>query len=95
MGGLYGDGIIALKGAFTPEWADRLYAVGTLGLGWHTPKIPGYGDVQWGRFFSALSDAGYRGPVCIEVEDRAFEDSLEGRKRSLRQSRKFLEQFIC
>jgi hypothetical protein len=24
MGGLYGDGIIALKGAFTPEWADRL-----------------------------------------------------------------------
>lgn len=26
MGGLYGDGIIALKGAFTPEWADRLYA---------------------------------------------------------------------
>jgi phytanoyl-CoA dioxygenase PhyH len=25
MGGLYGDGIIALRGAFTPEWADRLY----------------------------------------------------------------------
>ena len=25
MGGLYGDGIIGLKGAFTPDWADRLY----------------------------------------------------------------------
>ncbi|MBD0385844.1 MAG: phytanoyl-CoA dioxygenase family protein [Nostoc sp. C3-bin3] len=24
MGGLYGDGIIALKGAFEPTWADRL-----------------------------------------------------------------------
>jgi hypothetical protein len=24
MGGLYGDGIIALKGAFPPEWADEL-----------------------------------------------------------------------
>ena len=24
MGGLYGDGIIALKGAFTPEWADAM-----------------------------------------------------------------------
>ncbi|MEO5774705.1 MAG: phytanoyl-CoA dioxygenase family protein [Sphingomicrobium sp.] len=24
MGGLYGDGIIALKGAFTPAWADSL-----------------------------------------------------------------------
>ena len=24
MGGLYGDGIIALRGAFSPEWADRM-----------------------------------------------------------------------
>jgi ectoine hydroxylase-related dioxygenase (phytanoyl-CoA dioxygenase family) len=24
MGGLYGDGIIGLKGAFTPEWADQV-----------------------------------------------------------------------
>jgi hypothetical protein len=24
MGGLYGDGVIGLKGAFPPEWADRL-----------------------------------------------------------------------
>jgi len=31
--------------------------------------------------------------VCIEVEDRAFEGSLEDRKRSLRQSKRFLEQF--
>jgi hypothetical protein len=26
MGGLYGDGIIGLKGAFPPKWADRLYS---------------------------------------------------------------------
>src|SRR5213595_2593224 len=26
LGGLYGDGIIALKGAFDPAFADRLYA---------------------------------------------------------------------
>ncbi|MED5622075.1 phytanoyl-CoA dioxygenase family protein [Ideonella sp. BN130291] len=25
MGGLYGDGIIALKGAFSPDWADRMH----------------------------------------------------------------------
>ena len=25
MGGLYGDGIIGLKGAFPPDWADALY----------------------------------------------------------------------
>jgi sugar phosphate isomerase/epimerase len=74
--------------------ADKLYDVGSLGLGWHTPKLPGLGDVDWGQFFSALTDTGYNGPVCVEVEDRAFEGSLADRKRSLRQSRKFLEQFV-
>jgi sugar phosphate isomerase/epimerase len=73
---------------------DRLYAVGALGMGWHTPKLPGLGEVKWGEFFAALTDAGYGGPVCIEVEDRAYEGSLADRKRALRQSRKFLEQFI-
>lgn len=73
---------------------ERLYEVGALGLGWHTPKLPGLGDVAWGPFFAALTDAGYTGPVCIEVEDRAYEGSLADRQRALRQSRKFLEQFV-
>lgn len=73
---------------------DRLYERGILGLGWHTAKIPGLGDVNWGSLFSALSDVGYRGAVCIEVEDRAYEGSLEDRKRALRQSKRFLEQFV-
>lgn len=73
---------------------DRLYETGIMGLGWHTPKIPGLGDVPWGPLFSALTDTGYNGPVCIEVEDRAFEGALEDRKRSLRQSKRFLEQFL-
>jgi sugar phosphate isomerase/epimerase len=73
---------------------DRLYEVGVNGLGWHKPKLPGLGDVKWGEFFAALTDSGYNGPVCIEVEDRAYEASLDDRKRALRQSRKFLEQFL-
>ena len=73
---------------------SRLYEVGVLGLGWHVPKLPGLGDVKWGEFFAALTDANYHGPVCVEVEDRAFEDSLAARRRALRQSKKFLEQFI-
>jgi len=36
---------------------------------------------------------GYSGPVCIEVEDRAYEGSLEDRKRSLVQSGAYLRQF--
>jgi sugar phosphate isomerase/epimerase len=61
---------------------------------YHTPKLPGLGDVNWGRFFSTLSEVGYRGPVCVEVEDRAYEDSLQSRQRSLRQSAIYLRQFI-
>ena len=73
---------------------DRLYDRGVLGLGWHIPKLPGFGDVQWNQFFSALTDIGYRGPVCVEVEDRAYEYSLEGRKKALLQSHQFLKQFV-
>lgn len=62
---------------------------------YHSPKLPGMGDVDWGKFFGALTDAGYRGPVCVEVEDRSFEGSLEDRIRSLRQSFNYLRQFFA
>ena len=61
---------------------------------YHTPKLPGLGDVDWGRFFSVLTDVGYQGSVCVEVEDRAYEHSLEARKAALRQSATFLRNFI-
>jgi sugar phosphate isomerase/epimerase len=64
-------------------------------LRYHTPKLPGLGDVRWGAFFAALTDVGYRGPVCVEVEDRAYEGSLEDRKGALVQSARFLRQFLA
>jgi sugar phosphate isomerase/epimerase len=73
---------------------ERLYATGILGLGWHTAKLPGLGEVDWGAFFAALTDVGYTGPVCIEVEDRAYEGSLADRQRALRQSKRYLEQWV-
>jgi sugar phosphate isomerase/epimerase len=75
---------------------NRLDDVGVLAtpLEFHTPKLPGLGDVDWGRFFSALTDVGYDGPVCIEVEDRAYEATLESRMDALRQSARYLKQFM-
>lgn len=75
---------------------DRRDQVGILALPaqYHTPKLPGMGDVDWGRFFSVLTDTGYAGPVCVEVEDRAFEGTLAARRASLRQSCAFLRQFV-
>lgn len=74
----------------------RLNEVGILAhpLEYHTPKLPGLGDIAWGRFFSALSDTGYDGAVCIEVEDRAYEDTLERRLSALRQSGRYLLQYM-
>jgi sugar phosphate isomerase/epimerase len=61
---------------------------------YHTPKLPGMGEVDWGRFVSVLGDTGYRGPVCVEVEDRVFEDSPPSRRAALRQSLTYLRNFI-
>lgn len=74
---------------------DRLNEVGLLAypLQYHTPKLPGLGDVNWSALFSVLTEV-YDGPVCIEVEDRAYEGSLENRQAALLQSGGYLAQFL-
>ena len=76
---------------------DELNDVGILAtpLSFHRPKLPGLGDVDWGKFFSALSDIGYKGAACVEVEDRSYEGSLKTRKQSLIQSREYIKQFVA
>lgn len=75
---------------------EKLDDVGILAtpLQYHCPKLPGLGEIDWGRFFSVLGDSGYAGPVCIEVEDRAFESSQERRLAALRQSGAYLRKFV-
>ncbi len=74
---------------------DRLNEVGLLAFPaeYHTPKLPGLGDVNWSSLFSVLTEV-YDGPVCIEVEDRAYEGSLELRQAALLQSGGYLAQFL-
>jgi sugar phosphate isomerase/epimerase len=75
---------------------ERLNDVGILAtpLEYHTPKIPGRGQIDWPKFLAALQASGYDGPVCIEVEDRDFEGSLDARKQALRQSGAMLRQSL-
>jgi sugar phosphate isomerase/epimerase len=76
---------------------DRLNEAGIFAypLEWHQPRIPGYGEMDWGRFMGALMETTYRGPVCIEVEDPTFGQSLEGRKQALRVARNVLEPYFA
>ncbi len=77
-------------------YREKLYEVGIMAtpLEFHTPKLPGLGDINWARFISALNDVRYDGPVCIEVEDKSFEGSLEDRKNALVLTKRYLDQFI-
>lgn len=77
-------------------YRDRLDQVGIMAypLEFMSPKLPGLGDVDWGRYVSALTDIGYDGPTCIEVEDKAFEGSREKVLNSLRLSRRYMGQFV-
>lgn len=77
-------------------YRDRLDQVGIMAypLEFMQPKIPGLGDVRWDRFVSALTDIGYDGFACIEVEDRAFEGTEEKVRNSLALSKRYMEQFV-
>ncbi len=61
---------------------------------YHSPKLPGQGDVNWGSVISALNDIRYDGPVVLEIEDRAYEDCLEDKLESILLSRDYMRQFI-
>ena len=75
---------------------DKLDQVGIMAypLDFMSPKLPGLGDVDWGKYISALTDIGYDGPICIEVEDKSFEGSEKKILDSLRLSKRYIEQFV-
>ena len=77
-------------------YPDKYNEVGIFAppLDYHTPKLPGLGDIEWGKVISALNDVGYTGPAVIEIEDRAYEGSMEARKASILLSRDFMKQYI-
>lgn len=50
--------------------------------------------MDWGKYVSALTDIGYDGYTCIEVEDRAFEGTREKVEASLVLSQRYLKQFV-
>lgn len=77
-------------------YKDKLDDVGIMGtpLEYMSPKLPGLGDVDWGKYVSALTDIKYAGNTCIEIEDKAFEGNEEGVQKSLLLSQRYLKQFV-
>lgn len=77
-------------------YQDKLNDVGIYGypLQFHSPKIPGLGGIDWGRFVSALHDIRYKGCACIEIEDKAFESCEADILRAIKQSYTYMRNFI-
>lgn len=77
-------------------YPEKLKDVGVMGtpLQFMSPKLPGLGDVDWGKYVSALTDIGFDGYTCIEVEDKAFEKTYDDVKKSVALSTKYLKNFV-
>jgi len=84
---------VHIKDTYIDE--DKLNDVGIMAtpLEYHVPKLPGLGQVDWGRFVAVLTDVGYEGYACIEVEDPSFQEDLNSRKIAINQSLQYMRLF--
>jgi sugar phosphate isomerase/epimerase len=75
---------------------EGLYNHGVLsqGMGWQVPRLPGLGDMDWRKFFAALTAVHYDYVISIEHEDRAFEGDEDMIKRGFYLVRDVLKPFI-
>ncbi len=75
---------------------EGLYNNGVLsqGMGWQVPRLPGFGEVDWGKFIGALYRVGYDYVLSIEHEDRAFEATEDLVKRGFLIARDVLRPYV-
>lgn len=64
------------------------------GMGWQVPRLPGLGDVEWGKFIAGLTAAKYDYVISIEHEDRNFEGDPDLVKRGFYLARDILKPYI-
>jgi sugar phosphate isomerase/epimerase len=97
----FADRVYHVHGKDTEIITEGLYEYGTeqpatfakgRGFGNHHWRytIPGQGCMRWTRAFEILSEAGYGGAVCIELEDEFFNTDEAGEKSGLRAGGAFL-----
>ena len=65
----YGDRIFHVHAKDTEILYDKLRFSGLLSKGWWRYRIPGWGEIEWPAFISALKDVGYDYVLSIEHED--------------------------
>jgi sugar phosphate isomerase/epimerase len=75
---------------------EKLNKVGIFAypLEFHSPVLPGRGDIDWVKFFEVLRATEYDGFVTLEVEDRRYEGNLELREKALAECASYLRPML-
>ena len=97
----FADRVVHVHGKDTELLSENLYefgheqpatfapCIGYGGWAWRY-TIPGQGQMRWGKAFGILADAGYRGAVCVELEDANFNGGEVSEKSGLLMAADFL-----
>lgn len=64
------------------------------GKSWWIYRLPGFGEIDWGRFIKELKKVGYDFVISIEHEDPVWFGDLEKCKKGLKIGLKHLRNFI-
>ncbi|XID90698.1 sugar phosphate isomerase/epimerase family protein [Paenibacillaceae bacterium WGS1546] len=100
----FGERINHCHGKDTELLKDELYECGHLPAtfgekygfseGSWRYAIPGHGEVDWGKVAVRLERAGYRGPVCIELEDHRYWGSPEAERQGIEKAAEHLAKYF-
>jgi sugar phosphate isomerase/epimerase len=100
----FGERIYYSHAKDTEILSDKLYEYGIMGRalgpnvrpygGWWRYRLPGYGQINWPQFISALVEVGYDDVLAIEHEDAIWYGSPELNRRGLLLAKAFLDPYI-
>lgn len=99
----FGDRIFYAHAKDTEILPEKLYEYGIFGkglgndrpfAGWWRYRLPGYGQINWAHFISALAEVGYDDILAIEHEDEIWYGNPELNKKGLLLAKKALEPYI-
>ena len=68
---------------------------GILDMDFWRHRIPGQGDIEWGRLITALVEVGYDSPLFIEQEDPFFEGSRDRVEAGIESTRRHLAPYLA
>jgi sugar phosphate isomerase/epimerase len=79
-----------LKDAHVDQQAFKRLGVLATPLEYHSPKLPGRGDIDWIQYLKILKQINYTGPLIIEFEDKEFEGNIALITKGLRATKQYI-----